>query len=106
MTIRFSIHIQYTIYNIHSGVGHAAAGALINGVSGGDEQDGVMYDEQGYDEQYDNNNYSQSDLNQHPCMKYWEQFQTCMNMNSDDISGCQNLYNVFNRCQKNPDGML
>ena len=78
----------------------------MNAVSGGDsDENGVMYDDQYYDEQYDNQQYNNSDLNQHPCMKYWEQFQKCMNMNSDDISGCQNLYNVFNRCQANPDGL-
>ena len=70
-------------------------------MSGGGDDDGVMYDE--YDDQ---RGYSQQQQDEHPCIKYWEQFQSCMNMNSDDIGGCQRLYDVFGQCQKNPDGFL
>merc|ERR1712154_721459 len=84
-------------FGVGSGLGHAAAGSMINAVSGGgDEENGVMYDE--YDDQraYDQQQQQQE---QHPCVKYWEQFQSCMNMNSDDIGGCQRLYDVFGQCQ-------
>merc|ERR1711933_337681 len=86
---------------VGSGIGHAAAGAALGALSGGDD-DGVGM------EHYDDGSYAQqdafNDANQHPCMRYWDQFQNCMNKNSEDISYCQNMYNVFNRCQMNPDG--
>merc|ERR1712176_21008 len=71
-------------FGVGSGLGHAAAGSMINAVSGGDEDNGVMYDEyednnQGYGQQ------QQHQQDEHPCVKYWEQFQSCMDMNSDDI---------------------
>ena len=102
----FQIFLYHTTnqcisYIIYSGIGHAAANGVVNAISGDGEEDGVLYDE--HDGVYDNNQLNQ---NEHPCMKYWDAFQQCMNMNGDDISQCQNMYNVFNRCQRNPDGML
>jgi len=90
-------------FGVGSGLGHAAAGSMIDAVSGsGDNEDGVMYDE------YDNNGQQQMQQQQdeHPCVKYWEQFQTCMNMNAEDIGGCQRFYDNFGRCQANPDTFL
>eukprot|EP00483_Globobulimina_turgida_P010489 UN10510 len=87
-------------FGVGSGVGHAAAGSLMDAVSGsGEDEGGVMYDD-------DNNDQMNTSFDEHPCMRYWEQFQQCMNMNTNDIGGCQNLYDVFNRCQRNPDGFL
>merc|ERR1712083_395992 len=86
---------------VGSGIGHAAAGAALGALSGGGDDDGAGM------EYYDDGSYNQQDAfddhQQHPCMRYWEKFQNCMNQNSDDIGGCQAFYNVFNQCQAQPD---
>lgn len=66
----------------------------------GDNEDGVIYDEGGYDDNFG------SDVNEHPCMKYWQTFQRCIDQNSNDIASCQQFYTLFNKCQANPDGMF
>mmetsp|Transcript_14819 Transcript_14819/g.13301 ORF Transcript_14819/g.13301 Transcript_14819/m.13301 type:complete len:168 (-) Transcript_14819:142-645(-) len=87
---------------VGSSLAHAAVGGIMN--AGGDNEEGVMYDEGGYDNQY-NDNYG-SDLNEHPCIKYWNNFQRCIDQNSSDIARCQQFYSLFEKCQGNPDGYM
>ena len=91
--------------NNNSGLGHAAANALVGG-SGGEEgeyQNDMM--DGGYSEQGSTNN-AMASPDEHPCAKYWEQFQHCMNFNSSDISACQQFYNTFNKCNANPSSFI
>ncbi len=81
---------------------HAAVGGIMNSMSG-DNEDGVIYDEAGYDNGQMEDNYAS---NEHPCMKYWENFQVCIDQNNNNIASCQNFYDIFKRCQNNPDGMF
>merc|ERR1719445_854673 len=90
---------------VGSSIGHAAAGAAMGALSG-DGDDGVgVYEEYEDGGAYDSRSMAQNE-NEHPCMKYWEQFQSCINMNANDVGGCQKMYDVFNRCQTNPDGFI
>ena len=55
---------------------------------------------------YENTQQAPAESYEHPCAKYWEQFQHCMQFNPSDISSCQQFYNTFNKCNANPSSFI
>ena len=83
---------------MYSGLAHAAIGGMMNRAD--ENEENVMYEDG-----YTTDQQSMSTFDSHPCARLWEQFQSCVQMNSSDISSCQMFYDMFNRCQQNPNGM-
>lgn len=86
-------------------MGHAAASGIVYWFNEHkDENNSSEMLNDDYDNNNDNNNNTKYD--NHPCANLWQQFQTCMNMNSSQISSCQHLYHQFNKCQVNPNSYV
>lgn len=85
-----------------SGLGHAAANSIVGAVSGDGEEE---YQNEMMDGGYENTQQA-SESYEHPCAKYWEQFQHCMQFNPNDISSCQQFYSTFNKCNANPSSFI